>query len=174
MKSFKSCRKWKTILTNILLLLSLKLTCLQAQEAITTTGGTDSGSGGSVSYSVGQVVDTTSNGMNGSLAQGVQQPFEIAVVTGINEAKGITLQYSAYPNPVTDILILRIEGDLKTPYDVSLYDINGKLLEYKKTEGSETGIDMKELVPATYFLKVVQSQGNASPKEVKTFKIIKH
>jgi hypothetical protein len=45
---------------------------------------------------------------------------------------------------------------------------------YKKTEGSETRIDMKELVPATYFLKVVQSLGNASPNEVKTFKIIKH
>jgi hypothetical protein len=104
----------------------------------------------------------------------VQQPFEIAVVTGINDAKGITLQYSAYPNPVSDILILRIEGELKTPYDVSLYDMNGKLLEYKKTEGSETGIDMKNLAPATYFLKVVQSQGISSPKEVKTFKIVKN
>lgn len=169
MKSIKSYRKCRTILTNVFLLLTLKLTCLQAQEAISATGGNASGSGGSVSYSVGQVMDTTNTGTNGSVAQGVQQPFEIAVVTGIKEANGITLQYSAYPNPVTDILILKIEGELKTPYDISLYDMNGKLLESKKTEGSETRIDMKKLVPATYILKAT-----CNDKEVKTFKIIKN
>ena len=174
MKTLKSYRKFRTILSSVLLLSGLKMTCLQAQEAITATGGNASGSGGSVSYSVGQVVDTTSKGTNGSVAQGVQQPFEIAVVTGIKEAKAITLEYSAYPNPVSDILILRIEGSLQASYDVSLYDVNGKLLEQKKTAGVETSIDMKKLAPATYFLKIVQTQAIASPQEIKTFKIIKN
>jgi hypothetical protein len=39
-------------------------------------GGEATGSGGSVSYSVGQVVYTTNTGINGSVAQGVQQPYE--------------------------------------------------------------------------------------------------
>ena len=34
---------------------------------------------------VGQVVYITSTGINGSVAQGVQQPYEISVITGVNE-----------------------------------------------------------------------------------------
>ena len=153
----------------VILLLAISFAGLQAQEAITTTGGNASGSGGSVSYSVGQVVYTTNTGTTGSVAQGVQQPFDIAVVTGLEEAKGITLQYSAYPNPVTDMLTLRIEGEVKTQYTVSLYDVNGICVVIKKISDVETSIDMKNLVRATYFLRVTDSS-----KEVKTFKIIKN
>ena len=46
--------------------------------------------------------------------------------------------------------------------------MNGKLLQSEKITGNQTSIVMSNLVPATYFVKVIQ--GN---KEVKTFKIIK-
>jgi hypothetical protein len=160
--------KQKTVKLFAILLSGIGLTGLQAQETITTTGGNASGSGGSVSYSVGQVVDTTNTGTNGSAAQGVQQPFEITVVTALEESKGIILQFSAYPNPATDFLILRIEGKMQAQYVISLYDINGKLLANKKIDGNETRIDMKKLVHAIYFLKVTENN-----KEVKIFRIIK-
>jgi regulation of enolase protein 1 (concanavalin A-like superfamily) len=79
------------------------------------------------------------------------------------------LQFSAYPNPVSGILILKIEGEIHMQYDLSLYDIKGLLLEYKKTDGIKTSIDMSNHVPSTYFLKITQDN-----KEVKTFKIIKN
>ncbi len=70
-----------------------------------------SGSDGTASYTVGQVVYTTETGTNGySIAQGVQQPFEISVVTGIKEAKDISLSVSAYPNPTSDYLIVKVEN----------------------------------------------------------------
>ena len=159
----------KKVELGVLLLLGLGLTGLQTQEAIPASGGNVSGSGGSASYSVGQVVYTTNPGTNGSVAQGVQQPYEISVVTGIEEAKGINLMISAYPNPTTDFLILKIEGNVQTQFIASLYDMNGKLLDNKKVTANETSIVMSNLVPATYFVKV--TVGN---KEVKTFKIIKN
>jgi len=159
----------KKVKLSVVLLLGLGLTGLQAQEAILTTGGNASGSGGSASYSVGQVFYVTSTGTNGSVAQGVQQPFEISVVTGIEETKGITLQCSAYPNPTIDFLTLKVDSDVKTQYIASLYDINGKLLESKKLDGNQTRIVMSNLVPATYFLKITDNN-----KEVKSFKIIKN
>jgi|SRR5690554_3243411 len=79
-------------------LLGLGLTALKAQESVNATGGDASGEGGSVSYSVGQITFQTHTGTNGSVAQGVQQPFEISVVTAIEEAKGINLSVTAYPN----------------------------------------------------------------------------
>ncbi len=159
----------KKLKLSAVLLLGLGLTGLQAQESINATGGNASGGGGSVSYSVGQVVYTTNTGTNGSVAQGVQQPYEISVVTGIEEAEGIYLSVTAYPNPTTDYLTLRIDEFEISNLSYQLYDMNGKLLQNEKIAGNQTSIVMSNLVPATYFVKVVQ--GN---REIKTFKIIKN
>ena len=159
----------KRLKLSAVLLLGLGLTGLQAQTSVNATGGNASGSGGSASYSVGQLAYTTNTGTNGSVSEGVQQPFEISVVTGIEEAKGINLSVSAYPNPTTDYLTLSIgEFDISN-LSYQLYDMNGKLLQNEKITGNQTSIVMSNLVPANYFVKVIQ--GN---KEVKTFKIIKN
>jgi hypothetical protein len=159
----------KKLKLSAVLLLGLGLTGLQAQESVNATGGDATGSGGSASYSVGQVVYTTNTGTSGSVAQGVQQPYEISVVTGLEEAKGITLSVTAYPNPTTDFLQLKVESEKLKDLSFQLYDMNGKLLQSEKIIGNQTSIVMSNLVPANYFVKVIQ--GN---KEVKTFKIIKN
>jgi len=159
----------KRLKLSAVLFLGLGLTGLQAQESVNATGGNASGSGGSASYSVGQVVYTTNTGTNGSVAQGVQQPYEISVVTGLEEAKDINLSITAYPNPTTDYLQLKVESETLKDLSFQLYDMNGKLLQSKKITGNQTSIVMSNLVTATYFVKVVQEN-----KEIKTFKIIKN
>ena len=161
--------KHKRLKLSALLFLGLGLTGLQAQTSVNATGGNASGSGGSASYSVGQLAYTTNTGTNGSVSEGVQQPFEISVVTGIEEAKGINLSVTAYPNPTTDYLTLSIADFDASKLSYQLYDMNGKLLQNEKITGNQTNIVMSNLVPATYFVKVIQ--GN---KEFKTFKIIKN
>ena len=81
----------KRLKLSTVLLLGLGLTGVQAQTSVNATGGDASGGGGSVSYSVGQVVYTTHTGTSGSVAEGVQQPYEISVVTGLEEAQSINL-----------------------------------------------------------------------------------
>jgi hypothetical protein len=151
-----------------ILLLGSGLTGLQAQESVNATGGNATGSGGSASYSVGQIVYTTNTGSNGTVAQGVQQPYEISVVTGIEETTGINLSVSAYPNPTTDYLTLEVKKFDLSNLSFQLYDMKGKLLQSEKIIGTQTNIVMSNLTPATYFVKVVQEK-----KEMKTFKIIK-
>ncbi|MEI8203753.1 MAG: T9SS type A sorting domain-containing protein [Bacteroidota bacterium] len=152
-----------------LLFMLLLIAKVDAQQTLDATGGNASGTSGTVSYSIGQMVYTTIVGTNGSIAQRVQQPYEISVANGIEDAIGISLICSIYPNPTSDYLTLKIEGDVKTQYVASLYDITGKLLENKTVENSETSIYLKNLVSAIYFLKVTQLN-----KELKTFKIIKY
>jgi hypothetical protein len=170
----------KKLKLTAVLLLGLGLIGLQAQESVNVTGGNASGSGGSASYSVGQVVYTTNTGTNGSVAQGVQQPYEISVVTGIEEAKGINLTVTAYPNPTTDYLELKVESEKLTDLSYQLYDMTGKLLQNKKLTGTETQIDMSNYVPATYFVRVYAVGRNdrtgviAESKSIKEFKIIKN
>lgn len=161
--------KDRKLILSAALLLGLGLSELKAQESVNSSGGNATGSGGTASYSVGQVVYSTNNGINGSVAQGLQQPFEISVVTAIEEAKGINLTVLAYPNPATDCLTLRVADFLARRLSYQLYDISGTLLEAKKLEGNLTSIGISNLVPATYFVKVTEGS-----TEVKTFKIIKN
>lgn len=152
-----------------LLAFTFFLSTVSAQESVNVSGGNVTSSGGSLSYSVGQVVYTTNKGTNGSVAQGVQQPFEISVVTAIEEAKGITLSVMAYPNPTTDYLTLELREFELSNLIFQLFDIHGKLLQNEKITSNKKIIVMSNLLPATYFVKIIQ--GN---REVKTFKIIKN
>lgn len=162
----------KKLKLSALFLLGLGLTGIQAQEiheTIPATGGNASGSGGTVSYSVGQIVYTNNTGTNGSVSQGVQQPYEISIVTALEETQGINLSISAFPNPTTDYLTLSTGNFDNKNLSFHLYDINGKMMQESKINVSETKISMTDLPPAIYFLKVTENQ-----KEVKTFKIVKN
>jgi hypothetical protein len=151
------------------LLLGLGIAGLQAQTAVTSTGGNASGSGGSVSYTTGQIVYTTNTGAGGSVAQGVQQPYEISVPTRLEEAKDISLVFLAYPNPASDFLTLKVGNYYYQNLSFMLYDMRGNLLENKKVTGTQTDISMGNLIPGTYFLRILDNQ-----KEIKTYKIIKN
>lgn len=150
----------------IIAFLLLGLGGLHAQETVPTAGGDAIGSGGTSSYTVGQVVYTTATGTNGSVAQGVEQPYEISVTTGINETT-INLEMSVYPNPTTNYLQLKVEK-FET-LNVQLIDLQGKVIENKKVVGINTTIAMEALPKAIYFLKVTKDK-----QVIKTFKIIKN
>ena len=157
----------------VFVLLFFVLSNLQAQEAVSAVGGEATGGGGTVSYTMGQVVYTTQTGIGGkSVAQGVQQPYEISVVTGIAEAEGISLKVLAYPNPTTDYIT--IEVDASTTISIQklqylFFDISGKLLQTVKATGLETKIETNNLVTGSYFVKVIDREN-----EIKVFKIVKN
>ena len=166
--------KYKKLKLCAILLLSIGLTELSAQTAIPSAGGNAAGAGGSVSYSVGQVVYEGITGANGSVSAGVQQPYEISVVTGLNDDNSISLVCSVYPNPTSNFLTLRFVGGAQNQYTATLYNNGGMLLKSIKIEANETSIDMSNLVTATYFLKIVSSKNSSSTQEIKTFKIVKN
>jgi len=157
--------KHKKTITSVAFLL-LGLGGLQAQEAVTATGGEATGTGGTASYIVGQVFYTTATGTNGSVAQGIQQAFEISVTLGVNET-AINLELSVYPNPTTNYLTLKVEETANLNYQ--LFDMQGKVIENKKVTTNTTSITMEALPTATYFLNVVKNN-----QVVKTFKVIKN
>ena len=110
---------------------------------------------------------TANTRTNGSVAQGVQQPYEISITTGLNET-GINLNLSAFPNPTTNYLMLQIDNYDKA-LSYQLYDISGKLIESNTVVANSTTIKMEQMQTGTYFLKVTQNN-----TLVKTFKIIKN
>lgn len=152
----------------VLFLLAFGLQTIHAQEAVIAAGSDASGFGGTVAYSVGQIVYTTNTGTNSSVAQGVQQPFEISIVPG-KDGNSIELELNVYPNPTNNFLILNVGNSELSTLSYELYDNIGKILKRRKMISSSETIGMENLPSAIYFLKV--SNNN---KEVKTFKIIKN
>jgi hypothetical protein len=160
--------KKRFVLVIVLILSSAPISCLFAQESTNSSGGNNFGTGGSVSFSIGQVFYETNVSPNASVAEGVQQPYEISTHSSVPQTEGIELIATAFPNPTLGYLSLNIEN-----FDISnlswhLFDNNGKSLTSNQISSSETSIEMTQLVPATYYLKVMKND-----QEVKTFKILK-
>ncbi|MEI8202352.1 MAG: T9SS type A sorting domain-containing protein [Bacteroidota bacterium] len=142
-------------------------TSLYAQQGTVGSGGESSGTGGKVSYTIGQIDYLTETSTGGTITQGLQQPIEIYVYTGIEET-GINLITTVYPNPAIESVTLKVDNGLLTNLSYQLFDIQGKLISKNIIANTETLIDLSQLASAKYFLKVTKND-----KELKTFKIIK-
>jgi hypothetical protein len=141
---------------------------LQGQHAVTTTGGTATGSGGTVTYSIGQITYQTYTGSSGSIAQGVQQPWEVSTPVAIENTEDISLIMNIYPNPTSGSFKLIVGSLENRNLRFRLYNMNGLLLQDKKIKSEETEILIQDLSSSLYFLKVIDSN-----QEVKVFKIVK-
>ncbi len=155
----------------ILICIGFEMIGLQAQDAIPASGGNATGIGGSASYTLGQLVFTTTNGINGSVSAGVQQALEFSMETHIKEPTEISHLVSVYPNPASEFLIVKLDALFlltTKPIRYELYDTYGRLLESKTIESDETQIDMRNYTAAVYYLKI-----HLNKERVETIQIIK-
>ena len=89
--------------------------------------------------------------------------------TDVQSAISGMISLSAFPNPTSDYLTLRIESEDIEGFDCVMYDISGKEILQKQITSSETSLNVQQLPSATYFVRVTKGKN-----EVKTFKIVKN
>ncbi len=139
------------------------------QSAFVPTGGTASGNGGTATYTIGQPADQTLSGNSLSIAEGVQQPYEIMGV-GVPDYPGIVLQWQVYPNPTRQIVTLDV-GEYPLPPDglrALLFNAYGQYVKHFAVHTSATVMDLSPYAPGNYYLKVYDRK-----EMLKTFKIVK-
>lgn len=141
---------------------------LKAQTAFVTTGGNIVGSDGIVSCSIGQVFYNTNSGTEGNVSEGVQQPYEISIISEkpsfINSIK-----IETYPNPTKDFITLKVEDYESLDLDIKLLGVNGNIIFSEQLLSNSTKIDMRDLAPATYILQIINHLDI-----IRSFKIIKN
>ena len=150
------------------LLLSIGLLQLQAQNNSVTAGGDASGSGGSISYSIGQVDYIQATGSGGTAYQGVQQPIEIYVL-GNDEFSNIELSAVIFPNPTSNYVTLSINDMYTNELSFTVVDVNGRKIMSEQIRSAQTIVPFEHLQASMYLLSVMN--GNSL---LKTFKIIKN
>ena len=82
-------------LFSVISFILLAVMSLSAQSALVGTGGEANGSGGSVSYSVGQIAVQSNSEGSTSISEGVQQPYEIQTTDNTASADGIAPDFKA-------------------------------------------------------------------------------
>jgi hypothetical protein len=135
------------------------------QSNTVSAGGNAEGSNGSVSYSVGQVFYVTAEGENGNVNQGVQQPYDAEIITGV-ERKDI--RAVIYPNPTFGQIQLQFDSDLYSNCRAELIDGSGKLIAAQDQLSSQNTFSLEMLTSGIYTLSVYQND-----LLLKSFRVVK-
>jgi hypothetical protein len=152
-------------LINLVFLL-LIFESMNAQQVISSTGGTGQNANGTLTYTLGElVIDTRTSGST-TITQGFQQSR--LTVTSVKELQDLGFTIAAFPNPTSNFITIKVEKGKPEKITYSLIDVSGKPLHNGKLLNGEAEISFISLNPATYILKIFQDG-----KEIKTVKIVK-
>ena len=142
---------------------------VQAQQTALSSGGNGSGIGGSFSYSVGQPMYTAQSNSATTLSKGVQQGFELFLITGLEDEDRFGLAATVFPNPTSNYLTIEIKNySSDAAMEIFLFDAKGQQVHRQQVVDVQTHLEMEHLSSALYMLKLIQ--GN---KLVKVVKVIK-
>jgi hypothetical protein len=96
---------------------------------------------------------STRNGNYDIYAQNVNQDGTLGVNTiGIPDLA--TADFKLFPNPASKVLTITTEDS----GNIEILDLTGKVVIEQKTTGKETNIDLSELNPGIYFVRVINGQ----------------
>jgi len=90
----------------IFMIFNFILIGINAQTAVVSSGLTVSSSGGSTSYSIGQILYKNNSTSNYILQEGVQQTYEIMPV-GLTPIE-VENKIAVFPNPFADVIIIKL------------------------------------------------------------------
>ncbi|MDR0680698.1 MAG: T9SS type A sorting domain-containing protein [Dysgonamonadaceae bacterium] len=154
---------------NLTILFPVFFSCLslQAQESVNAGGGDIAESGITIAYSIGQVFSEPVIYTEGSLTPGIQQAYEITLVSTLPEMN-LDLQIRAYPNPADDYLLLSFPEYRKAVHTLRLIDSSGKNIYMDEVKEELSRLEVQGLTQGVYFLQIANKE-----QIIQLFKIIK-
>jgi len=169
--SIKNHLKIRRNITIVLIILGTSIEYGKAQSNVIVAGTNVITTNGSVSFTVGQIDYINAINGSGNINQGVQQPFEIYKVTGIDDTRLAEVDIQISPNPSFGDMTLSItcpSFEQKHLYYVVATIAGDKLLQ-QEISSPQTPINLKCLSAATYFITIYDEY-----TKVATYKIAKN
>lgn len=141
---------------------------LKAQQSFNSGGGDLDESGGSQSFSIGEVFYETVLS-NGSFAYGIQQAYPDSAANDlINQTHDFSI--SVFPNPHSDALVLQCQEIPSGQLSYQLTDASGRIVLSSAITGLLTTIDTSALPEATYFIQVITEHASTTSCLLKIIK----
>jgi len=143
------------------------ITSYSQQTVIATSGDYFRNGSTSISFTIGDLMIDSYLGSNSSITQGFQQTQVLS--TEIENVTKVGLNISIYPNPTTDIVNIKFEGDNLDNISYVLYDIKGQKLIQEPIIKGQSKLSLLQYLPSIYLLKIVKGTTT-----IHTFKLVKH
>ena len=158
-----------TLLAILLFILRVEGQSL-SPHVISSMGGSSSGSGISLSWTVGETLTATHSAEGLYLTQGFQQPN--FMIVSAEQISSPDFEIRVFPNPATDFISIEWSQEIGGDIHVELYDMAGRRLNHQKSGNNvnHIRIDINSLQRSAYLLKVYSDKGEFS----KTYRIIKY
>jgi hypothetical protein len=135
-------------------------------ELICSAGDSYSNSSYLMDWSIGELSIETYTSSTMIISQGFHQGEY--VVTRIDEIPFFDFSITAFPNPTSDLICLKVESTKVEHINYAVSDISGKVLLNGNTANQLEQINFSNYAPGVYFMSVTQNN-----KLLKSFKIIK-
>ncbi|SDD03401.1 T9SS type A sorting domain-containing protein [Williamwhitmania taraxaci] len=158
-----------TLLLSYFFLLSLLSLSTSGQQVVSTTGGSIVGASYTVTYTVGEVANTTLSGGGYILNQGFQQPSY--TITSIEDNLPSAV-LAVYPNPTNGIINVEMNDFLGKSLSYILYDFKGQeILRHSGQPGPivKFEIDLSNFSEGIYLLKVLSDD-----RSIKVIRVVKN
>lgn len=138
----------------LILQFSILVCTSSAQVSVNSTGNIASSHTGSISYSVGQSFYMSHQTDDGKLQEGVQQPYEIMVITEIDKISEKETDIQVFPNPAEKNLTIIIPNGNSKGINYQIFSIDGKLYIDGIIENNSTFVDLQSIPKSTFILKI--------------------
>ncbi len=73
-------------------------------------------------------------------------------------------EFTIYPNPVQNYIIIELEGIIKGEKRYTIFDINGKAFKFGSFKGASTMLDMSDLNSGVYFIRIISGEYTQTKK----------
>ena len=140
---------------------------VQGQSGLISSGISYSNQKGSISSSVGQIDFLHTKSEKGSIRAGLQHPIEYNTVSNINNT--LIPNISLYPNPTSDLVLVKIEVHKQDPFQFNLFDLNGQIIKNGLLFNNINSIFLSQLPSNTYILSLYLKN-----QFIQSFQIIKN
>lgn len=155
----------KSLLAFLIMLSSI---LAMGQQGTIPAGGDIKSVNGEISYTVGQLTNSSLSSTTGSVYEGHQQPYEIIWTSLTPWAKELGLHIQAFPNPTSDYLNLVFDELPPKGCTIIFSTIAGAIINHIAINEKNTQLQLNTLPSGTYFM-VVKTKEN----QLSTFTIIK-
>ena len=110
-------------------------------------------SGGSYTVAI------TKLGCTGTSAATVVTQTGVKEETGTTNSSAMSFELSAYPNPVTDVLTINVQGIENIDGTIQVMDYNGRLMTNKEMKHASTTVDMTGFASGVYLVRYKDNEG---------------
>ena len=158
----------RNLIKNSILSFAIFLSCTFdsfGQNAVSSAGGHFKTTGGSTSFTVGQVAYVLKKGNGSYLNEGVQQVYT-KKTTPVEELVYLK-EVQLYPNPTHETMTLILSSKVDVQVRYTIMDYLGKEIRNGNILSEKSEISLRDLPSGNYFISL------KSKKEIRIFKMVK-